>query len=151
MQTNTAEKIAHKQKLGHPVLRIAQNTDGDDIAELLQSVGWDVKNVDINWHDIYPYWIIAEQDGVFIGCIQTLLSRPVGRLEFLAVRPELSHQLQAVTVRALVIGGCATLKANGATLVAGTVPHELKSYKRVLKNRGGVVIGTGSVILKSLV
>lgn len=134
-----------------PTIRIAGNEDGEKIAALLQQVGWDVKNVEIDWRDIYPYWLLAEQDGDFIGCIQTLLSKPVGRLEFLAVRPGLSHQLHALTVSALLLGGMATLKAHGVTLVAGTVPHDLKSYKRILKKRGGVVIGTGAVILKRLV
>ncbi len=139
------------RRLGLPSLRIASNDDGGNIEALLKSVGWDVQNVEIDWHDIYPFWLVAEQDGVFIGCIQTLISKPVGRLEFLAVKSELSHQMQALTVRALVLGGCATLKQAGSTLVAATIPHELKSYKRVLKNRGAVVIGTGSVILKRLI
>lgn len=150
MQTETLISTPTR-RAALPTVRLARNDDGDSIAALLQQVGWDVQNVEVDWRDIYPYWLVAEQDGVFIGCIQTLLSKPVGRLEFLAVRPDLSHQLQALTVRALILGGSATLKAHGVSLVAGTVPHELKSYKRILKNRGAVVIGTGAVILKRLV
>jgi hypothetical protein len=142
---------SHKQpRQALPTIRLARNDDGPAIKELLESLGWRVEGVEIDWQDIAPFWIVAEQDGVFIGCIQTLLSKPVGRLEFLAVRTDLSHQLQALTVRALVLAGCSTLEQFGASLVAGTVPHELKSYKRVLKNRGAVVINTGSVFLKRL-
>lgn len=142
---------SHKQpRQALPIIRVARNDDGPAISELLTSLGWKAEGLVIDWHDIAPFWLVAEQDGVFIGCIQTLLSKPIGRLEFLAVRPGLSHQLQALTARALVLGGCATLEQFGATAVAGTVPHELKSYKRVLKNRGAVVIGTGSVFLKRL-
>ena len=151
MHTETLSLHKPNAKPGLPSVRIAQNEDGENIAALLKSVGWHVEGIEIDWSDIYPYWLVAEQDGVFIGCIQVLMSKPVGRLEFLAVRQDLSHPLQALTVRALILGGSATLKMHGSTLVAGTVPHELKSYKRVLKNRGAVVIGTGSVVLKRLV
>lgn len=151
LEAQTEATKLRSRILGLPSLRVASNDDGDAIENLLIELGWRVEGVEIDWHDIYPFWLVAEQDGVFIGCIQTVISKPVGRLEFLAVRQDLSHQVQALTVRALVLAGCATLKQAGSTLIAATIPHELKSYKRVLKNRGAVVIGTGSIILKRLV
>jgi hypothetical protein len=149
-ETNEGLDLQKRHRQALPTIRLARNADGQAISELLTSLGWHAEGLIIDWNDIAPFWLVAEQDGVFIGCIQTLLSKPIGRLEFLAVRPDLSHPLQALTVRALVLGGCATLEKFGATAVAGTVPHELKSYKRVLKNRGAVVINTGSVFLKRL-
>ena len=85
-----------------------------------------------------------------IGAIQIILARPIGWLEMLCLQPDLSHRDQAMAVKALVERGLLALTAFGAQVAMGSVPFELKGYKRILKRRGAVVTSSGNVFAKRL-
>lgn len=129
-------------------VRLALNEDVARIRELLAQTQTDIKGLD--WSDIYPYWIVADRDGI-VGCINVAVSKPVGRLDFLAIDPSLRPHAKGRTVRALILQGLATLKQAGCSASISQIPFELRDYKRVLKRHfGAVVIGQGNMVMRTL-
>ncbi len=129
-------------------VRLAQNEDGDTIHGLLHADGLRLEGLD--WHDIYPHWLVAEIEGAIVGCFQVVLGKPIGFVEFLATDKALSHRRRAGVVVALFDQALAALIAYGAQMVSGTIPFEMKAYKRVVKRRGGVVLYSGNTFVKRL-
>ncbi len=129
------------------IFRLAEDSEGETLKNLCNLVGY---NIPGDWSRVHPYWIVAESNGLILGAIQVCPGLPVGRLEFLAVEPEVSSHLRGRLVRGLVLHGSATLKRMGADGAAGSVPFEMKSYKRVLKKRGAVMIMSGNTFMKRL-
>lgn len=127
------------------MIRLATNDDGPRIAGLHHRFD------DLDWSDIYPYWLVAEKGGEVVGCLNVALSKPIGRLDLLAIDGSLSPHARGKAVRGLIMQGIATLKAHGAQMVLSVVPFELKSYKRVLKKHfNATVEGQGNMILARL-
>lgn len=139
-----------------PAVRMATNHDGPQIAVLLCNAGWDVSVMAfIDWHDIYPYWLVAEQpargDASIVGCIQISISKPIGYMELLAIDRRIPKTEQAVLVKALCYAAMGTLKRSGATMAGGMITFDDKSWKNILKRRGAVVLGSGNKFVKRLV
>lgn len=128
------------------MIRLAQNEDGERIKVLVEP---QIQSLD--WSDIYPYWLVAEKDGKVVGCLNVATSKPIGRLDCLAVDPTLGPHAKGRVVRALILQGLATLKQDGASASVSQIPFDLKAYKRILKKHfGAVVIGQGNMILRTL-
>lgn len=124
------------------MIRLASNEDADRIRELLSS------KIELDWTDIYPYWLVAEREGKIVGCINVALSKPIGILDQLAVDSSLNSHARGKVVRALILQGLGTLKAAGASASISMIPFELKSFKRVLKKHfGSVIVNQGNIIL----
>ena len=127
------------------MIRLARNEDGPRISDLV------FVPIDLDWSDIYPYWLVAEKDGKVVGCLNVAASKPIGMLDFLGLDESLSSHARGKVVRELVFQGIATLKAGGSQACLSVVPFELKSYKRVLKKHfNAVVAGQGNMIMKRL-
>lgn len=130
-------------------IRLAANEDGGRIRALVTDTQIDIEGLD--WSDIYPYWLVAETGGNIIGCLNVALSKPIGRLDLLAIDKSLKPHARGRVVRALILQGIATLKASGASATLSAVPFQLRSYKRILKKHfGAVVAGQGNMIIKRL-
>jgi hypothetical protein len=129
-------------------VRIAANSEGERISELVKETGFIVDG--FTWNNIAPYWLVAEVDGVIIGCIQVCLSLPVGRIEMLAVDKRLSHVTRARVIYQLCITAGATLKAAGAQMATSLISFKNKPWKQILKRRGCVSIGVGNVMAHRL-
>ncbi len=148
---NTFQKSFDTVKAGNQRITVglASNDDGNAIRKL---VGFpDHINEQIDWNDIYPYWLIALNDETkVVGCVQVCLGKPVGRLEMLSLDESLTKVQKAkVTVR-LTEQGFRTLKMHGVQYVSAVVPFEEKSYKKILKRRGGFVAMTGNLMAVNL-
>ena len=129
-------------------IRLAQNDDGATIERLSKAGGFNVD--DLDWSDIYPHWLVAENGKGIIGCIQVSLGKPIGRLEMLGIDPELTHRERAMTAKHLVSSGSATLKKGGAQVSMSVVSFGLKSFKKVMKKRGAIVACQGNVMIRRL-
>ena len=130
------------------MIRMATNADGPTIGRLAQENGFDVEGLD--WSDIEPYWLVAENGHGVVGAIQVAPGKPCGRLEMLAIDPKLEGFERGRVVKALLDQGYATLAVGGAQFALGLIPFELKSYKRVLKKRAAVVVASGNLMAKRL-
>ena len=144
-------------------IRLAENTEGPQIAALL-SKDW-LSAADWDWSEVYPFWLVATADsdipepsgdytvkaGQIIGCVCTIIGKPVGFIEFLAADPDLLPHVQAKVRRLLMIQGCASLKVHGCQFGGGNVPFGAKAFKRAMKKRGARVVWQGNTMLLRLV
>ena len=127
------------------MIRLARNEDGPRISDLV------FQPLDLDWSDVYPYWLVYEKDGDIVGCLNVSLSKPIGRLDFLGLDDSLNSHARGKVVRELVFQGIATLKADGSQACLSVIPFELKSYKRILKKHfNAIVAGQGNMIMKRL-
>ena len=139
---------APKSKAPTVTIRMAENSEGRTIGALVVAAGFDVARLD--WAVVNPWWLVAEIDGHIVGCIDILPSRPVGRLEMLAVHPELSNRKRAKVVKALLGHGLALLQRAGCEIGAGIVPEGMEGYRKVLEHRGSRAITEGTLYAKLL-
>lgn len=144
--TEPTKKIARQ---GDVRVRLATNSEGTRILELLTHAGFKVDGLD--WSKIAPFWLVAEMNGQVLGCIQVCLGLPIGRAELLAVDPNVTHVLRALLVKRLIYGALSTIKASGAQAATSLVPFEMKSYKKILKKMGCVSMGAGNEMAKLLI
>ena len=131
-----------------PTVRVSTDEDGPYIHELLKGMGFTIEGLD--WSSVGSYWLVAEIDGKVVGCIQIIGGKPVGWLHLLSYDQSLSQQAAARTIKALVESGNGGLAMLGASAVMAVVPFELKSWKSVIKHRGGAVVSSGNIIAKRL-
>jgi hypothetical protein len=131
-------------------IRVAQNNQGMAVRELLIQNNILEGMADARWDAIFPYWLLAVNEDEIIGCIQIVAAKPYGFLEFLCVKPGVTNQVRAVTVKKLLLVGCQQLRAMGSDYAVGTVPTTLKSYKNVLRNNGCMIGFQCNIVYKSL-
>lgn len=127
-------------------VRFATNDDAPRVKELVEETQ---KITGLDWSDIYPYWLVAEKDEI-VGCLNILMSKPLGRLELLSLDPKLGHYTRGRVAKALVYMGFGLLKAEGADGVLCIVSFSQKSFKKIIKRRGGIVVGQGNLMVRSL-
>ena len=127
---------------------LASNGDAEDVQRLVLAAGFDVP--EIGWGNIYPHWLVAEIGGEIVGCMEVLLGRPVGRLEYLTLDEGLKNRARVLVLRSLIIQGMVTLREYGAQLVSSMVPFEHKDWKKALKKRGGWVMTSGNLMIARL-
>jgi len=135
---------------GPIAIRLAQNDDGRVLGNLVSRNGFYFEDFDIDWSRIYPYWLVAEVNGMIVGALQVCPGAPLGRLELLCTEPRLRKRQKAKVVRGLVDAGQATLLAAGSQLASGVIPHKMKSYKEIAKSRGWRTLSTGNLMAKKL-
>lgn len=130
-------------------VRLALDEDGERIRNLFAQTQGTIEGLD--WSAVYPHWIVVENKSEIVGCINIAPSKPIGRLDFLAVDPNLRPHAHGKVVRALIVQGLATLKQDGCSASVSQIPFELRAYKRVLKKHfGAIVIGQGNMVMRTL-
>jgi len=125
--------------------RPATNEDANAIALLVKANGC---QLEIDWSDIGPHWWVAEdisQDNKIVACIQICHGKPIGRLEFLAISPEVKRKRErAALARDLIITASAMLKNYGAHMVMGAIDDQDQDFVTVLEKRGCRVVSTSN-------
>lgn len=129
-------------------VRLADDSEGHRIHELVRETGFSVEDVDFS--EVYPYWLVVASETEILGCIQVCPGKPLGRLELMSADKRLSGRDRAKVVKLLVTSGNETLRQGGSKLVAGMVQFGDSAWKRLLKKRGAVVIGTGNMLASRL-
>ena len=128
-------------------VRVARNRDGASIAAL----SWQVDaQLDANWAQIEPYWLVAENDAGICGAVQLCPGLPVGRLEMLYTDQHITKRQRARVVRALLLAGAAQLKRMGAQYVAGHVAYGRRSFRDILYRRGARPVSDGTIYLRRI-
>lgn len=126
-------------------VRLAIDEEGQAVGDFARHCGFDPATP-LDWSNVYPYWIIAEREGEWLGLVNMAHSRPIGRLEIMCLDPDLSPPDKGITVRQLFLAGRILLRQSGSTVAASMVGFDLKSFKKACKKRGGVVVDTGNMI-----
>lgn len=127
------------------VIRAGQQGEGEAIGKLLMGAGFGLEGID--WSEVHTSFLVAEIAGQLVACLQICPSRPVGRLEMLAVTEHLEPLMKARLTGEILETGLMVLKGCGSQLVAGMVPFTQKQYRRVLKKRGAWIADTGHLLM----
>ena len=104
----------------------------------------------VSFEKLYPFWIVVEDEDRIIGCVQAVPAVPFGYTEFLTTVEDLSHTTRSKVIKGLMLQATAILKQGGSEIALGTVPTDMKAWKKVIKKRGGVNIGLCNVYAKRL-
>ena len=90
-------------------------------------------------------WVVAlnPHSPEYFACLSLVASKPIGRLEMLRVRPDLSIRLRSCVVRDLIHYSLLTLKAYGCQAVTGASEQDLvTTFGKVIQHRfHGIPIG----------
>lgn len=127
-------------------VRLASNAAGPEIGRILAENG--VLFPDADWSDVFPYWLIATVEDEVIGCVQVLPAKPVGCLKFLYVKPSAGFKNRALSMRALLISGMATIHGSGAQWLCGDVNPG--KFRNVLAKLNFVQMDETSLMVKRL-
>ena len=144
------KKTGRSRPLELPAVRLATAADAQALKALVVATHKHPFLAELDFSDCSPYWLIAGMYGVAVGCLEVLPGKPIGRLEYLSVSDDVDQRSRAIIVKSLCYAGMMTLKAMGAQAQSIVVGHEHKGFKKALKNRGHVVIGSGNLMLKDL-
>lgn len=129
-------------------IRLAVNDAGALIAEILKENGIELPAA--KWDSVCPHWLLATHGEEAVGCVQVLVSKPVGYLEFLFVRPSTPFKLRAIAIRKLLIQGFATLSHAGCQYVGGVVAQKNRKFADVLGKLNFVKTYPADLYLKRL-
>jgi hypothetical protein len=133
-----------------PTLRFARIDEGPVIHTLCLSKKLPVASW-IDWSKPLTAgnWIVAETDQP-IGCIMINYGTPVGKMDFLVVKPDLHKRLKAMTVKMLCYAAFEQLAQNGSQVVTTTVDDGNPAWQKVCERRGGLAMGSGKFYIKRL-
>jgi len=124
--------------------RVLKGEDETRVRELLQGKGYEWLR-DLDWTNPET-WVAAEVDEIIEAFIQVSGGRPIARLEFLVTNDNLNPVKKAKIVKVLILTATNYLRLSGSDMAMGVVPFEKKSFKKLLKNRGGFVVLSGNMI-----
>jgi hypothetical protein len=127
---------------------LAEDDMGPALGKFLNENGMDFGGHPLKWDKVYPYWSVAiREDGEILGAMNIVHSLPVGRLELLVYKQDLSDEVRRQIIHELSILGIATLVANGSALGAGTVSESDPRFLGWLEARGATTAMTDGHIL----
>lgn len=130
-------------------IRWAWDYEGPVVQDILRSQNVALAS-QVNWLlPIGPYWLLyCDPDPC--GCINVNPGTPVGRLEWLTIRPSLTAKQYAIAIRDLCYAGMAVLKQGGSQLVAGQVSDDYPSWAKIIERRGLIPTDHGTLYIRSL-
>ena len=116
--------------------RLAENTDGDRVQELVDTNGTGYPGV--QWDNIKPWWAVVLDGEEIIGCAQVVASKPIGHVEFLNLDDSLSQMQRAYAFKVLISFATLMLHGSNVYIARSSIPHGMKQWKKVVKKRYGV-------------
>lgn len=129
-------------------IRLASNAMGPVIADILKENG--IELLGAKWDNVSPHWLIATVDDEVIGCLQLIVSKPVGYLEFLYVRKAAPFKLKAIAIRKLMIQGMGTLTLAGCQYVGSAISKRNQKFADVIEKLNVTKLQPGDMYLKRL-
>jgi N-acetylglutamate synthase-like GNAT family acetyltransferase len=139
--------------MGHRdiIIRGVKNEDGPAVAALMKKADYfQWENFEIDWSDLEPHWLVADNKGQIVGCIQVTPARPIGRIEMLCVDPDLKLLTRGYVVKHLTDHAVGVNVMYGAQAVASSIPYELQGYFEEASSRGWTETNQGYIIMKRL-
>lgn len=134
-------------------IRQAKNLEGEIIKDLVaRGTGFEsFDGWEIDWNDIEPFWLIAQdEDGKILGCLQFCPSKPISRLEFLGVDPELPKTQRYRIADRLTKMGAAMAYQAGSQGVSGIISHENPEFQQAAERTGWVQALDGYLYYRSI-
>jgi L-amino acid N-acyltransferase YncA len=129
-----------------PIIRLARPEEGPAIGERLKAWGgpaWEW----LDWSDVYPFWLVAEQDGDVIGFVNVAVSKPFARVDHVYLAPSLPRKRKGLA-KTLAYAALAYCKVQGAQAVISAIDRDDVQWLQIAKKRGWVTIGEGYSVIK---
>jgi len=127
-----------------PKVTFATDDEGQLIGDLVKSNGF---NIEVDWTEVNPYWLVAKDNEKIVGCLQVLPAKPISRGEMLATDLELNSMRRAQVAWRLIVAATAVFKMTGSQYASMMVLFENKHFKKLLKKRGAWTIGQGNIMI----
>jgi len=106
---------------------------------------------DMNWDGISNWWLVAENEGEILACIQILIGQPIGMLEYLSFKKGINDMQRARVTKLLLDRAFACFAAAGIGAVAASVRFEQKFWKKILKKHWNFrVYSSGNMLIKRI-
>ena len=132
-------------------VRMAKNDDGDAVAALMKKDDcWQFDGWEVDWSDLEPFWLVAEHEGVLMGCIQVVPAKPIGHMDELVVDPDLRPKTRGAVVKKLTDHAVVMTQMYGSQAVQSIIPDKYGVYFGGAKNRGWVSLNQGHVVMRRL-
>jgi hypothetical protein len=132
-----------------PTLRFARIDEGPVIHTLCLSKKLPVASW-IDWSKpLAMNWLLAETDRP-IGCIMINYGAPIGKVDFLVVKPDLNKRLRSMTIKMLCYAAFEQLARHGSQVMTSTVDDGNQAWQKVCERRGGLAMGSGKFYIKRL-
>lgn len=127
------------------IIRPSEPSDGATIKSLV--AGDEEVLPGIDWSANQPFWLVADDSGEVVGCIQAVAALPIGYISNLAVRED--RRMGRLKLR-LCFEALRSLKASGCQYAVGFVPSHMVKWKRALLKAGAVEGVDGTIYSMSL-
>jgi len=141
--------LIHWPKHWEMTVRGAEDHEGEAVrglvSEMAEQYGWALPPCP--WTRLKPFWYVAEVQGLILGAVQVCIGWPIGRLELLSVRRNLSHTQRAKVVKALCYHAFDAMKLDGTTLVSLLLPEQDEMFTRVVSRAGAKFTVRGKMYL----
>jgi hypothetical protein len=124
-------------------VRLAQNTDSDAVAELVDPGSECYPNV--LWDDLFPWWVVVMDENRIVGCAQIIASKPVGHIEFLSLHPDLTQTQSAYAIKMIEKFAHVSLYKSGVYVARSSIPETMKQWKKQVVRRWGKFQFTANV------
>lgn len=116
-------------------IRMAHPHEGPVIHDILASQSVTLAT-QADWtKQIGHYWLVAETTHP-VGCLCVHPGQPMGRLEWLTVKPDVPKRLYTLICRDLCYAGLNTLRTMGSQLAAGYIANHDASWRFIAERRG---------------
>jgi len=130
------------------MFRIADPTDSSAIKGLLAKQCVSVDGMD--WEHTAPFWVVFDKQGETVGCAQILMAKPMGRVDFLCVKEEMSGSARSRVVKRISDEAVKLFRNKGVHNVSWFVPHNNRAVKKAVKRRGASAFSSGSVYVSKI-
>lgn len=126
----------------------AKDEDAAAIQALLAEDGVDLRGG--MWVGIGRTWLVARAGENVLGCVAYHPGRPIARLDFLSVRPEVRGLSKVRLVRDILDAGFAVAALHGASFVTGAVSYTDVAFGTFLTKHGGRAVNEGWLYVAAL-
>lgn len=120
-------------------MRAALNAEGLQIRDLVSDMmgRYGAKLPDgLDWHNIEPYWIVAELDQRIVGCVQLVAALPMGSIGMFAMVPALTKVTKVKVTQTLLVESLKHLKRLGVQLVSARAAAEDRGFTSAIMRLG---------------
>ena len=118
------------------LVRLAHPTEGLELYRLYLASG-KLPLPGVDWsRDMSPYWLVAEQDGHMVGCVQLRPSKPIGMIELLCIDPTLTAYQRARVFKHLVEAALVAIRHMGAQAVTFGIDQRYPTFAKIALQYG---------------
>jgi len=111
--------------------RVAEEEEAPRLKELIDP------DSDTIWQGVAPWWVVCLDNDRIIGCVQVIVSSPIGHIEFMGLEPSLTDMQKAYAIKTMVKFGLYQMYSNEVFHIRSTIPMGNKPWRNMMKKHFG--------------